>query len=323
MSFKLYTKFFRLLHLYVFLWGGILVSSKLARGNSMKTKDWILGVLIMLLWGLNFSVIKLGADQINPILLTALRFSFAIVPAIFFIPKPDIAWRYIVSYGICFGVGVWGMMTWSMSLGVSAGMAGVLLQLNIVTSLLLAWLVLKEQMSWQKYVGAGFALLGLWMSLSLQDGSVPSGGIIFILIAALSWSAMSLIIKLSGTQEVFAFSVWGMLFAPFLLVVLAYSFYGKEVFLVLPSQMDAEVWFSVLFQAYPTTLLGYWVWNRLLVKYPISTVAPLTMLTPIFALIGSVLFYQESISPEKLGAAFCILSGLVISQLKCVRPLPR
>lgn len=267
----------------------------------------------MVIWGFNFSVIKLGADQVNPILLTAMRFAFAIVPAVFFIAKPKVKWRYILSYGLCFGVGVWGMMTWSITVGVSAGMAGLLLQLNIVATLFLAWFFLKENISWQKLVGAGLAIIGLAISLSLQDGSAPIEGLLFIMVAAFSWGLMSLIIKQSGTTQVFAFSVWGMLFAPFALILLAVSVYGVEVFVSLPTQMNREVWFSVLFQAYPTTLLGYWVWNKLLVKYPISQVAPLTMLVPVFGLLGSVIFYQEQISIEKIAAAFFILSGLMLS----------
>lgn len=281
----------------------------------MNAKDLLLGITVMIVWGLNFSVIKLGADQINPIILTALRFSFAIFPAILFIAKPSVKWRYIVAYGLCFGVGVWGMMTWSINVGVSAGMAGLLLQLNIVATLFLAWFFLKEKISPQKVIGAIFAIIGLLISLSLEDGSTPIEGLLFILIAAVSWGLMTLIVKKSGTSQVFAFSVWGMVFAPFALVALAYSFYGLEVFYEIPSQMNSSAWFSILFQAYPTTLLGYWIWNKLLLKYPISTVTPLTMLVPIFSLIGSVIFYQEHINGLKLLAALFILSGLLLSQL--------
>ncbi|MFC3120115.1 EamA family transporter [Agaribacter flavus] len=281
----------------------------------MTIRDFLLGVGVMIIWGFNFSAIKLGADQTNPILLTAMRFSFAILPAIFFIAKPKVKWRYILGYGFCFGVGVWGMMTWSITIGVSAGMAGLVLQLNIVASLLLAWLLLKEHISWQKSLGAFFAVIGLVISLFLEDGSVPLEGLVFILIAALSWAVMNYIVKRSGTTEVFAFSVWGMLFAPFALSCLAFGFHGSQVFVDLPGQLNQEVWFSILFQAYPTTLLGYWIWNRLLLKYPMSTVSPLTMLVPIFGLIGSVIFYQEQISYEKYVAAMFILSGVVLSQL--------
>ncbi len=89
----------------------------------MTKKDICISLALMCLWGFNFSAIKLGAMQTDPILLTALRFTFAIFPAIFFVRKPPEAARYLIAYGLIFGLGVWGMMFWSINLGVSAGLA--------------------------------------------------------------------------------------------------------------------------------------------------------------------------------------------------------
>ncbi|KDE39889.1 Permease of the drug/metabolite transporter (DMT) superfamily [Nitrincola lacisaponensis] len=280
----------------------------------MRLKDLLVGLAIMCLWGFNFSVIKLGADQINPIVLTTLRFTFAVLPVIFFIRYPRVKLRYLIGYGITFGVGVWGMMTSAISLGVSAGMAGVLMDLSLISSLLIGWFVLKERITIRQYIGAVLILIGVLASLGLQDGSVPLAGLLLVLIGAISWSVIGLIVKLAKPEQVFAFSVWGMLFAPAPLALLALMSYGPEVFTNLPAQMNASVWFSVLFQAYPTTLLGYWVWNRLIAKYPLSTVAPLTMLTPVFGMLGSMLFHGELVDNTKLLACGFILLGFFIGQ---------
>lgn len=276
----------------------------------------MIAIGLMCLWGLNFSVIKLGADQINPVLLTAMRFIFAVFPAIFFIARPNVSLKYLIAYGLSFGVGVWGMMTWSITLGLSAGMAGVLLQLSMVFGLLLGWIYLKETIQPQKKLGAMLALAGLAMSFMLQDGSVPPSALIFALIAGFSWSMTALIVKLSKTKQVFAFSVWGMLFAPVPLLFLAWVSHGSEVFFQLPQQMNGSVWFSILFQAYPTTLLGYWIWNKLVLKYPLSTTSLLTTLVPVFGILGSVVFYDEQLGSTKLVACMFILSGLLVSQIQ-------
>ena len=282
----------------------------------MTKRDFFIAVALMCLWGLNFSVIKLGADQINPILLTALRFISAVIPAIFFIAKPQVKHRYLVAYGLCFGVGLWGMMTWSIALGLSAGMAGVLMQVSVVFSLLLSWSMLKEKVGLNKVIGSLLAFAGLAFSLTLQDGSAPHVALVFVLIGALSWSLVSLIVKLSNVKEVFAFSVWGMLFAPIPLVLLAWLTHGGDIFFALPAQMNTSVWFSVLFQAYPTTLLGYWVWNKLVLKYPLSTVSMLTTLVPVFGMLGSMVMYKETFSITKWIVCSLILAGLIISQMK-------
>ena len=280
----------------------------------MTIKDTCICLALMCLWGFNFSAIKLGATQIDPILLTALRFTFAVFPVIFFIPRPPDEARYLIAYGLTFGLGVWGMMVWSINIGVSAGMAGLLMDMSIISSMALGYLLLKEHITFNKILGAGLAIMGLLVCMALSDGSVPLRALPLTLIAAFSWSLMSLVVKKSGTKHVFAFSVWGMLFAPIPLVLFAYAVNGVQPFIDLPSQLNSQVWFSILFQAYPTTLLGYWVWNKMTIKYPLSTMASFTLLTPIFGLIGSVVFYSEQVTPMKLLAYALILGGMAVSQ---------
>jgi len=278
----------------------------------MKKNDLILGILIMVVWGLNFSVIKLGVNEIDPLLLTALRFTLATLPAIFFVKKPDVSWCYLIVYGWLFAIGIWGMATWSIQAGLSAGMASVLLQMNVVFGLFLGYFLLKESLPINKIIGSGLALGGLLLSLTVTDGSVTELGLMLILLAAISWSLASITIKKAGTKQVFAFSLWAMAFAPIPLFLIVYFQSGSDAFVQLSTQLNERVIFSVLFQAYPVTLLGYWIWNRLLVTYPLTTVAPLTLLVPIFGLLGGVLFYQEEVGMIKLIASGCVISGVLI-----------
>jgi drug/metabolite transporter (DMT)-like permease len=282
----------------------------------MNKRDLLLGIFVMIVWGLNFSVIKLGVSNIDPLLLTALRFTLAVIPAIFFVKRPQVKWRYLVAYGLTFAIGVWGMGSWSIQAGLSAGMASVLMQMNVVISLLVGYFLLKETVTSMRVVGSIIAIIGLLLSVSVTDGSVTMLGLLLIVLASLSWSITSLIVKKAGTKEVFAFSIWGMLFAPIPLFTLAYLQSDHQQLLTLNLLMNSSVIFSVLFQAYPVTLFGYWVWNRLLVKYPLSTVAPLSLLVPIFGLLGSAIFYQEQIGLVKAIACLLVIAGLMIGLIK-------
>ncbi|MBN1009013.1 EamA family transporter [Amphritea pacifica] len=282
----------------------------------MSIRDLLLGIAVMCVWGFNFAVIKLGADHIDPLILTGLRFSLAVVPVIFFIHRPNVPWVLLIAYGLVFGVGVWGMVTYSITLGLSAGMASLLLQLNVAISLLIGFLFLGERITIQRGLGAMLALSGLLLSLLLEDGSVTLAGLVLVIIGATCWGLSSLIMKAAKTDQVFGFIVWGMLFAPLPLFTLSAISHGSSGFIQLIDTFNAAALFSILFQAYPTTLLGYWIWNRLIVKYPLSTVAPLTLLVPIFGLLGSVLFYQESIGPIKAVASTLIIAGLLVGLVK-------
>lgn len=286
----------------------------------MKKTDLAMLFALMALWGFNFSVIKLGVSNIDPLVLTALRFAFAVFPLVFIIKRPDVKWRYLIAYGLSFGVGVWGLTTLSIYAGVSAGMASLLLDMSVVGSLFVGWFFLNEDITRYKLYGAVLALIGLGFIIQADGGAVTLPGLILVLLASFSWSINGLIVKRANTKAVFAFNIWSMLFAPLPLLLLAIMTHGSEVVTQLPAHFNSKVLFSVLFQAYPTTLLGYWFWNKMIVRYSVSAVAPMTLLVPVFGILGGYLFYHEEIVFSQIVAAVLILSGLFVSQKQSVTP---
>ncbi len=276
----------------------------------MKTRHLLLAISITAIWGLNFSVIKLGLGTVGPLILAGLRFTLCALPAIFFIPRPDVQWRYIVGYGLVFGIGLWGVVNLGIKAGLSAGIASLVLQFSAFFTLLLGAWVFKEAISRYQLAGMGLALCGLLSILSIVDGTVTSAGLILVLLGALAWSAANMINKKARTTQVFAFLVWSSAFSPIPLFALEYAVNGSTGYSALVNQLDSRAILSILFQVYPNTLFGYWVWNSLLKRYPVSTVAPLSLLVPVFGLLGSVVIFDEHLSLNKLVAVALIVSGL-------------
>jgi len=278
----------------------------------MKKTDLLIAVAVACMWGFNFSVIKLGVNEMDPLILTGLRFTFAAIPAVFFIAKPKVSWFVLASYGLTFGVGVWGMMTLSIHHGVSAGMAGLILQTSTFISVVLGILVLKEKLTSLRIIGQIIAIIGLGIVFTLEDGSVTLTGLLLALLGAFSLSAISLILKRVKISDMFAFVVWSCVFVPLPLFTLSALLNGTERFTVFFESVSALGMFSVFFQAYPVTLLGYWLWNRLIAKYPMSLMAPLTLLVPVFGILGSIIFYNEPLGVNKFFGCFMILAGVAI-----------
>lgn len=281
----------------------------------MTPQHLLIALAVTCLWGFNFSVIKLGIGAMDPLILAGLRFTFAAIPAVFFIKKPDVSWRVMAGYGLLFGVGVWGLMNLSIHSGVSAGMAGLILELTVFISALFGVVFLKETLSKTHIVGFLFALIGLGLILTIEDGSVTTIGVILGLTAAVAWSCISLIIRKAQIKQMFAFIVWSALFAPIPLFGLAYGLNGAEPFIALKNVGGLGL-FSVLFQAFITTLLGYWVWNKLMTIYPMTVIAPLNLLVPIFGLLGSALFYNEVVGADKILACSVITLGVMIPMIE-------
>ena len=284
----------------------------------MKRNDLLLAIAVMAIWGFNFSMIKMGVTNVHPLLATAARFALAVMPAIFFIARPNVQWRYLVSYGLVFGVGIWGMASWSITVGLSSGISSVLLSTNVIIGMIVGVWVFKEQASTRKITGAVLAMVALLVLVMSTTGNVTLAGVVLIMIAACSWTLMGVIVKASKTTQAFAFNVWGMLFAPIPLVLFATALHGEQILWSALDNWDWSTTVAVLFQAYPTTLFGYWVWNRTLIKYPLSTAAPLTLLVPVFALISGYFMYDEVLSVAQVVASglFLVGIGLIVKPAK-------
>ncbi|CRY13978.1 EamA family transporter [Yersinia enterocolitica] len=278
----------------------------------MKLTDFLIALLITAIWGVNFSIIKLGLITADPLILAGIRFTLCALPAVFFIKKPDTSWRYIIGYGLLFGIGLWGIVNLGIKAGVSAGIASLVLQFGAFFTLVLGAFLFHENLSKYQYIGIIVALLGLTSIIFISDGSVTFIGLVLVLCGAVVWGLVSIIIKKSDTKQVFSFLVWSSLFSPVPLFILSYLFNGPSGFTELAIHFNTTTLFSILFQVYPNTLFAYWVWNSLLTKYPVSVVAPLSLLVPIFGMLGSVMIFNERIPSGKVIAMIFIISGLII-----------
>jgi len=282
----------------------------------MKPLHIVVAIAIVGLWGLNFSVIKLGLEGLDPFLLTGLRFLLAAFPMVFFIRRPNVSWFVLASYGFTFGVGVWGLLTLSIDVGLSAGMASLLLQSSAFISVLFGLLFFHEKLSLIRLSGLIISIVGVSLIVTVQDGSVTTAGIILALLAALSLSLVSLIVKKAQIKNMFAFVVWSCLFAPLPLFIMSWVVNGTVGFSESFHHFSSSSLFSVIFQAYPVTLLGYWGWNKLVALYPMSTMAPIMLLVPFFGLLSSVVFYNEQVGITKIIACFMVLAGISVSLLE-------
>jgi O-acetylserine/cysteine efflux transporter len=277
----------------------------------VKTKDIFLAILITAIWGANFSIIKLGLASVDPFVLAGLRFTLCAFPAVLFVRRPNVDVRYLVSYGLLFGVGLWGVVNLGIQAGLSAGIASLVLQFSAFFTILLGSAVFKESISKYQFAGMVATLLGLACIITITDGSTALLGILLVIVGALCWSTANIIIKKSGTTDALAFLVWSSMFSPIPLFAIAFLQHGAVGYAT-DFRLDWRAIFSILFQAYPTTLFGYGIWNMLLKRYPVSTVAPLSLLVPIFGMLGSMLIFGEHIGMVKVLATGLIVLGLAI-----------
>ncbi|EKD3895562.1 EamA family transporter, partial [Salmonella enterica] len=247
-----------------------------------KRLDLFVGFLVTVLWGANFTVIELGLRDLDPFILTFLRFTFCAFPLVFFIKKPEgISLISIALYGVIFGVGLWWVVNFAMFNGLSAGLSSVFLQFSAFFTIVLSCFFLGEKINKIHISGIVIAFVGLIMIIHFSEESSTIKGVFFVIIAAMSWAVCNIIVKLTRPANMIAFIVWSSLFsAPAVLIMTVYV-KGWGGVLSIPDDITVGSSFSVLFQAYITTVVGYMIWNNLMKKYPATEVAPLSLFVPV------------------------------------------
>jgi O-acetylserine/cysteine efflux transporter len=112
------------------------------------------------LWGGNFVAVRLALDHFDPYLLTALRFG-SIAMLMPFIGWPRVPTRALLTYAGGSGIGQYLLSTLAIQLGLSPGLAALLIQFQVFISLALGFLILGEPLLTTTIIGSVLGIAGL------------------------------------------------------------------------------------------------------------------------------------------------------------------
>jgi O-acetylserine/cysteine efflux transporter len=279
----------------------------------MAPKDLLLALVVVIAWGINFVVIKVGLHGVPPMLLGALRFALAAVPAVFFVKRPQMPWRWLLAYGATISFGQFAFLFSAMYVGMPAGLASLVLQAQAFFTLIFAGIFLHERFRAPNVVGLAIASGGLAV-IGMQGGhAMTLAGFVLTLCAAGSWALGNIVTKKVGKVDLVGLVVWGSLIPPLPFLALSYALEGPQRIATALSGIGATSIFAVVYLAFIATLLGYGLWSRLLARYPASQVAPFSLLVPIVGLASASVFLDEHLSAPQIAGAALVMVGLAVN----------
>jgi O-acetylserine/cysteine efflux transporter len=156
----------------------------------MHPQHIALAIAVAVIWGFNFVMIKAGLEELPPILLCALRFFFAALPAVFFIRRPNIAFRQVVAFGLVMFALQFTLLFLGITAGTTAGLASLLLQVQVFFTILLAVMFLHEKPSVWQIAGAVISFSGIGLVAVNLGGDISALGMGLIIAAAAAWAAI-------------------------------------------------------------------------------------------------------------------------------------
>lgn len=145
--------------------------------GTVKPRHIALAVLVAVIWGVNFVVIRVGLDSMSPLLFCAVRFTVAAVPAVFFVGRPTVRWRWIGLTALTLAIGQYSLLFAGIAAGMPAGLSALILQCQAVFTVIVAAVVLRDRPGPRTYAGVALSAAGVlliasasvWTALSVRS----------------------------------------------------------------------------------------------------------------------------------------------------------
>jgi O-acetylserine/cysteine efflux transporter len=281
----------------------------------LSWRDTLLAVAIVFVWGTNFVVVRLALDALPPLFLASLRFVLVFMPACFLLAPPKVAWRNLAFYGVCIGLLQFGMLFIAMNGLISPGMASLVLQMQVFFTIGLAMVRTGERLKHHQLAAFALALAGMAVIAAHNGHGATIMGLGLVLLAAVGWALGNQASREAGAVNMFAYVVWAAMFSVPPLLALSLLLEGPHAIASGIARSSALTWAAVLWQSVGNTMFGYACWGWLLSRYPAASVAPMSLLVPIFGFAASAAILGEPMPQWKILATILILAGLALNIL--------
>ncbi|MEP9393022.1 EamA family transporter [Gordonia sp. VNK1] len=298
----------------------------------MTTRDRLLGLTVVVLWGLNFIAIRVGLDHFPPFFFAALRFAVMAVPVIAFVRFPKVQMRWFLLYAVGFGFGQFAFLFLAMDLGMPTGLASLVLQTSAPFTVLLGVVFLRERLVPAQVLGIVVAVAGIVLIGADRAGHSAIGlGIVLPMVltvlAGLSWAFGNIGSRLSHPDDALRMTLWMSVVPPIPFLLMSLATEGPAADLAsLTSLGTSSGLLALVGLAYVVllgTIAGSGLWTMLMKRYEASRVAPLSLLVPVVGISASWLLLDEVPSWVEIGGAALVIAGCAAGVIASPRSRPK
>jgi O-acetylserine/cysteine efflux transporter len=282
-------------------------------------RDFLLLALCCAVWGLNLPLTRVVVLDVPPIFTAAVRFAgIALCLLPFLRPFPRQFWL-VAAIAMCIG----GLHFTLLFLGLASAPASAVAivgQLGLPMVTILSIIFLGETVRWRRITGMSLAFLGVVVILYDPDTFGVEAGLLFIVASALVGSIGSILMKRLDPVPALHLQAWvGLLSVPPLLAASAFMESGQVAALI---EGGWFVWGAIAFSVVVVSIFGHSVYYQLLKRHEVTLLAPLTLMTPICAVLIGVVALGEPVTVQLLLGGAMTLAGVALVALRENKSLP-
>jgi O-acetylserine/cysteine efflux transporter len=284
-------------------------------------RDSLLAVLVAVLWGCNFVAIHLGLRDVPPFLFLAIRFVLVAFPLVLLVPRPKASWQAVVAVGVFMSLGQFGLLYLALAIGMPAGLASLVLQAQVVLTMVIASLALGERATRRQVGGALVGTVGL---ATVAVGFGAGASIVPLLVtvgAALSWAFGNVVARAAKVESGLSLVVWSALVVPLPCLAVSLVVDGPAVIGAALAGFGWTALLSTLYTVVAASLVGYTIFNGLMARHPASSVVPYILLVPPVGMLSAWLVLDEVPNLLESVGAVVMLVGVAVAVTSARRPV--
>ena len=277
----------------------------------LSTRDLLLGLLVIVIWAVNVVTIKIFVSELPPFTAQTIRFGLTVLIFLPFMRWPG--WKkfsLIAQIAILLCVLHQGALFWSLT-KLEASMTSILLQLQVIFSVILGAALFGEKFGWRTGVGVAFGIVGVIILVGLPEQPPAMVGVIGMIVCtstlALAYARMKALTDIAPATYIC------------LVHVVAVVPVGMAS-LALEAPLDIE-WGALDTQKLAAVILyqvlivssAHMLWQRLMSRNSLGIMPTLTLLVPVLGVLASVIMLGEKITPSMvIGGAVTIFGVAII-----------
>ena len=208
----------------------------------------------------------------------------------------------------------------ALHLGMPPGLASLVLQAQVLLTIVLAAVWLRERPSTAQRLGVALGAAGL-LTIAVGRGlSAPLLPLVVLVLAAVSWAVGNVLTRgagaLTGPSAGLGVTVWSGLVVPLPALALSFVFEGPTAIGAALRHLQWQAVASTAYTAYVSSLVGYGIWNTLLSRHPVAKVTPFAMLVPVFGMVAATVAFHERPSAFELLGGLALLAGVGVAVIR-------
>ncbi|MBK9589531.1 MAG: EamA family transporter [Sphingomonadales bacterium] len=292
-------------------------ATRYAHPEGLTARDILIACVMNIMWGLNLIAVKMGVDLVSPLTAAWLRQAMVLaicLPALKIIPGKM---RELLLLGVLSGALFYIFVNLSLAVSDNVSALAIAGQLGVPFSLIMAILFLGEKIHGPRMIGIGLAFGGVVMLVFDPAAAHEQMGMALTAASCLIWAFCSLIQRRLIGTPVLTIYAWVGLMGTTILFPIALYFEPESFSGVADIPLSTFGW--ILFSALGSTVVGQGAMSFLLQRHPVSSVIPLSLVSPVIAVVASSLYFGTKLTSLMIIGGVIVMMGVAIVTIRTAK----